>query len=333
MNTRNIMVTGGGGFLGKAIIKKLLTKNCKVTSFSRFHYQDLEKMGVSQIQGDLADAEAVLHAFKDMDVVYHVAAKAGIWGDFNDYYRTNVIGTQHVISSCFKNKVTQLIYTSSPSVIFNEHDMENIDETHPYPDRYLAPYPETKAKAEKLVTDASKKGLNTITIRPHLIWGPGDNHLVPGILKRAGRLKQIGRKDDLVDTIYVDNAADAHIWASEKLFSNPSLSGNIYFVSQDQPVSKWVMANAFLQAGGLPPIQGHVSGKIAYLAGYFFESLYGFLRIKKEPPMTRFAAKELSTSHWFNISRAKNDLGYYPQITTEEGLERLRDWLRDANQN
>ncbi len=324
---KNALVTGGGGFLGKAVVKKLLVKKYKVTSFSRNFYGDLDNMGVVQIQGDLSDASAVLNAFKGIDFVFHVAAKPGIWGDYSDYFRVNVTGTENVIAACFENHVKQLIYTSSPSVIFDETNMENVDESIPYPEKYLASYPETKAAAEKRVREAAKKGLNTIIIRPHLIWGPCDNHLVPGILKRAGRLKRVGRRDDLVDTIYIDNAADAHVWALEKLILNPSLSGNVYFVSQDDPVSKWKMANAFLNAAGLSPVKGHVSGKTAYIAGALFEIVYHLFGIQKEPPITRFAAKELSTSHWFNISRAKKDLGYYPAVSTKEGLDRLREWL------
>jgi 2-alkyl-3-oxoalkanoate reductase len=327
MEIKNVLVTGGGGFLGKAIVKKLIAKNLSVTSFSRNFYPELERMGVAQIKGDLADKNVVVKAFRNIDAVFHVAAKPGIWGSFKEFFQANVIGTKNVISACRENSIQQLIYTSSPSVIFDDYDMENVDETIPYPKKYLAPYPKTKAMAEKLVQTATRKDLNTITLRPHLIWGPGDNHLVPGIVNRARRLKQVGRKDDLVDTIYVDNAADAHVLALEKLLENPFLSGNIYFISQDEPVSKWKMANAFLLAAGLAPIKGHVSAKAAYVAGSIFEFVYKFFNIKKEPPMTRFAAKELATSHWFNISKAKKDLGYYPKVSTQEGLLRLKQWF------
>jgi nucleoside-diphosphate-sugar epimerase len=324
MGIQKVLVTGGGGFLGKAIVKKLVEKKFIVTSFSRRFYPDLDQMGVLQIQGDLADPKSLVKATRQMDAVFHVAAKAGIWGPFKDFYRVNVTGTKNVIAACRENNIQQLIYTSSPSVIFDENDMENVDESVPYPSHYLAPYPKTKAMAEKLVKNAAKKGVNTIIIRPHLIWGPEDTHLVPGIISRAHKLKQIGRTDDLVDTIYVDNAADAHILACQKLLENPSLSGNVYFVSQDDPISKWEMANAFLSAADLPPIKGHVSAKTAYIAGAIFERVYQFFNIKKEPPMTRFAAKELATSHWFNISRAKAELGYAPKVSTKEGLQRLK---------
>lgn len=327
MEVKKVLVTGGGGFLGKAIIKKLIKHDLSVISFSRKFYPDLENMGVAQIQGDLADKNALIKAFEKIDIVYHVAAKPGIWGPYEAFYQANVTGTRNVISACLENRVMQLIYTSSPSVVFDESDMENIDESAPYPEKYLAPYPETKALAEKLVKKAAKKGLKTIILRPHLIWGPEDNHVVPKIIKRAGKLKRVGPKDDLVDTIYIDNAANAHILASKKLLENPLLSGNIYFISQDEPVSKWKMVDAFLDAAGLPPVKGHVSAKTAYIAGTVFEFLYKLFKIKKDPPMTRFAAKELATSHWFNISKAKKDLGYYPEVSTKEGLLRLKQWF------
>ena len=327
MEIKNVLVTGGGGFLGKAIVKKLVAENLAVTSFSRNFYPELENMGVCQIQGDLADKNAVVKALEKIDAVFHVAAKAGIWGPFQEFFRANVTGTENVISACLENNIQQLIYTSSPSVVFDEYDKENIDESTPYSKKYLAPYPKTKAMAEKLVRNAEKNGLKSIIIRPHQIWGPEDNHIIPAIIKRASKLKTIGRKDDLVDTIYVDNAADAHILASQKLLENPLLSGNIYFVSQDEPISKWEMANAFLDAAGLPPIKGHVSAKTAYIAGAIFEFVYKLFRIKNDPPVTRFAAVEAATSHWFNISRAKKDLGYYPKVSTQEGLLRLKQWF------
>lgn len=328
MTLGNALVTGGGGFLGKALVRKLVDKGETVFSFSRSRYSELDKLGVSQIQGDLTDAGAVANALKGMDTVFHTAAKPGIWGDYDEYFRINVTGTVHVIDACMKNKVGQLIHTSSPSVVFDDKDMHGANEFVSYPDKYLAPYPETKALAEKEVIKAAGKGLSVIILRPHLIWGPEDNHLLPGIISRASRLKIIGPDNDLVDTIYVDNAADAHILAAEKLSQNPDLSGNIYFISQDAPISKWTLANAFLAAAGLPPIKGHVSGNTAYAAGWLFEFIYRTLGIKRDPPMTRFAAKELATSHWFDISRAKNDLGYVPKISTREGLKRLEAWLR-----
>lgn len=322
-----VLVTGGGGFLGKALVKKLMERDYAVTSFSRHHHKTLAQMGVPQISGDLTDAAAVKRAVKGMQTVFHVAAKPGVWGHYKTYHAVNVTGTEHVIAACLSQGVKRLIYTSSPSVVFDGSDMENADESVPYPKSYLAPYPETKAAAEKRVRQAAQQGLDVIILRPHLIWGPEDNHLLPGILKRAKRLRIVGRTDDRMDTIYVDNAALAHVLAAQKLKENSSLSGNIYFISQDDPVSKWKMVNAFLDAAGLPPVKKRVSAQTAHAAGWCFEKIYTLLGIAAEPPMSRFLAKELATSHWFDISRAKNDLGYVPEISTQEGLRRLKEWL------
>ncbi len=326
MTIKRVLVTGGGGFLGKTIVKKLVQKKYEVTSLSRGHYFELENMGVKQIQGDLTDEQAVFKAVKEIDVVYHVAAKAGAWGAFEEYYKVNVTGTQNVIEACFKNHVKQLIYTSSPSVVFDQFDKINIDENTPYSKKYLTAYPETKAMAEKLVRKAALKGLNTIIIRPHAIWGPGDNHLFPRIIKKANRLKRIGREECLLDTLYVDNAADVHILASNRLLEDPSLSGNVYFVSQDEPIKIWDMIDALLDVADLPPVKGQISANVAFKIGSFFEFIYRFLRIKKEPPLTRFMVTELSTHHYFNISKVKEELGYSPKISTREGLKRLKDW-------
>jgi nucleoside-diphosphate-sugar epimerase len=322
-----VLVTGGGGFLGKALVKKLKEKNYAVTSFSRHHHTALAEMDVPQILGDLTNATAVRQAVKGMQAVFHVAAKPGVWGPYESYYAVNVTGTGHVIAACLSEGVERLIYTSSPSVVFDGSDMENADESVPYPATYLAPYPETKSAAEKQVRKAAEQGLGVIILRPHLIWGPEDNHLLPGILKRAKRLKIVGRTDDRMDTIYVDNAALAHVLAAQKLKENASLSGNVYFISQDDPVSKWEMVNAFLNAAGLPPVKKRISAGTAYAAGWCFEKIYTLLGIAAEPPMTRFVAKELATSHWFDISRAKKELGYFPEISTQEGLRRLKAWL------
>ncbi len=331
---KTALVTGGGGFLGKAVVKELLKRNVAVTSFSRNQYQELDDLGVRQIQGDISDKDMVINALKGIDTVFHVAARAGIWGAYKDFYRINVQGTCHIIDACMTQKNIRLIHTSSPSVIFDGSDMENANESLPYPDTYLAPYPETKALAEQKVIQAAQKGLPAIILRPHLIWGPGDNHLVPGILNRAGKLKRIGNKNDLVDTIYVDNAAMAHVLAALALEEKPDLSGNVYFISQDDPISKWDLANEFLHIAGLPTISGYLPANIAQGLGWAFEWIYRTFHIKKEPPLTRFAAKELATSHWFDISRAKQDLGYQPYITTQQGLEKLRIFLqREKLQN
>jgi len=324
---QNILVTGGGGFLGSAIIKKLIQRGDQVWSFSRNSYSELDALGVKQVQGDLADEAAVQHAFKGMDVVFHVAAKPGVWGSYDDYYKPNVLGTQHVIRACKVNRIPILIHTSSPSVIFTGKDMEGVDESIPYPEKFHTHYTKTKAMAEKAVRAAASENLHVIILRPHLIWGPGDPHLVPRVIARSRKLVRVGRRNNLVDTIYIDNAANAHILAADKLKLNPSLSGNIYFISQDKPIPMWDMINGILNAGGLPPITKTMPLRAVWLIGAMLEFFYRILNLPGEPKMTRFVANELGTAHWFDISAAKKDLGYKPKISTEEGLNILKEWI------
>jgi len=325
--SRNVLVTGGGGFLGHAIVKRLVEKGDDIRTLSRGDYPGLEALGVEHIQGDIADRSAVMAACRDRDLVFHVAAKPGVWGRYPDYFNTNVIGTRNVVTACKTHGVPLLVHTSSPSVIFDGRDMEGVDESAPYPDRYHTHYQETKALAERHVIEATDESLRTIVLRPHLIWGPGDNHLVPRIIARARTLFVVGDGQNSVDTIYIDNAADAHLLAADRLAADPALSGKVYFISQDEPVRLWDMVNSILGAAGLDPVARSMPMKAAWAIGALLESIYRLFRIPTEPKMTRFVAEELSTSHWFDISAAKRDLGYAPSVAIDEGLVRLRDWL------
>jgi 2-alkyl-3-oxoalkanoate reductase len=322
-----ILVTGGGGFLGGAIIAGLISRGEKVSSFSRGTYPTLSRMGVRQIAGDLRSAVAVHNACKGIDAVFHVAAKAGVWGSYREYYEINYIGTRNVIDACREEGVKRLIYTSSPSVIFNGKDMAGVNESVSYPSRYHAPYPATKALAEKAVIAATDHAFSTVTLRPHLIWGPRDNHLVPRILSRASQLRIVGKGDNLVDTTYIDNAAAAHLLAADRLAIDPKLSGKVYFISQGDPIRLWEMVNAILKAGGLPPVRHHIPYKMAWAIGSILETFHRLFRLKGEPRMTRFVANELASTHWFDIRAAREELGYVPHVSTREGLQRLSDWL------
>jgi nucleoside-diphosphate-sugar epimerase len=204
--------------------------------------------------------------------------------------------------------------------------MEGVDESLPYPDHYDTAYPETKALAEQQVIAANDDRLATVSLRPHLIWGPGDNHLTPRIIDRGrrGRLRRIGHEDHRVDCIFIDNAAEAHILAGQKLSIGSPISGKCYFISQDDPRYLWDIVNAILATQDIAPVTKKLPKKLAYMVGDLCEWAYRVLRIKQEPPLTRFVAKELSTAHWFSMEAAKKDLGYHPKITIEDGLTQLK---------
>ncbi len=327
-----ILVTGGGGFLGKVVVKMLRERGLPVRSFSRGRYPELEQMGVECVNGDLADPAAVLEACRGCDLVFHVASKPGIWGSYDEYHKPNVVGTTNVVEACKQLGIRRLVYTSSPSVVFDGNDMENANESVPYSDHYETHYPKTKAIAEKLVLAANGPQLATVSLRPHLIWGPGDNHLAPRMVAaaKAGRLMMIGDNKNKVDTVYVDNAADAHILAAERLEPGSPIAGKAYFISNGDPRPLWDVVNMMIGAAGLPPLTRSISPTIGWLVGGAMELVYGLFRLSGEPRLTRFMAREMSTAHWFDLTAARRDLGYEPRVGIEEGMRRLADWIKSG---
>ena len=320
------LVTGGGGFLGKAIVGKLLERGDSVRSLARGDYPELTALGVETMRGDLADRDVVMRALEGRDIVFHVAGKAGMWGRYEAYRLTNLVGTDNVIAACRRHAVARLVYTSTPSVVHAGGDIEGADESLPYAKRFEGPYPETKAEAERHVLAANDDQLATVAIRPHLIWGPGDNQIMPRLLARArsGRMRYVGREDKLIDTLYVDNAADAHIAAGDRLAPGAACAGKAYFVSQGDPWPASKITNALLAAAGLPPVTRRLPVWFAYAIGSLAEATYRLLRIESEPPVTRFVVQQMAAAHWYNISAARRDLGYEPRVSIEEGLAELR---------
>lgn len=324
-------VTGGGGFVGSAIVRQLVDNGVEVAVFGRNHYPHLEKLGVRQFQGDILDSDLLIRFMQGYDTVFHVAAKAGIWGPKYEFEQTNVTGTRNVLGACFANGVHSLVYTSTPSVVFNRKDINGADERLPYAQRFLCYYASSKAVAEQMVLASNSEILKTCAIRPHLVWGPGDPHLIPRLIARgkAGKLKQVGNGQNMVDISYIDNVADAHVLAAENLHSDASAAGNAYFISQGEPVSLWGWINDLFQRRNVEPVKKKVNAKSAYIIGTLLEGIYMWLGLEKEPPMTRFLAEQLAKSHWFSIDNARNDLGYEPRVSTSEGLERVVKWLEN----
>ncbi|MGL6121818.1 MAG: 2-alkyl-3-oxoalkanoate reductase [Shewanella sp.] len=356
LKVQHAFVTGAGGFLGKAICLRLLAVGIKVTGFARGHYPDLEALGVIMHQGDLVEPQQVQQAMQGCDIVFHVASKAGVWGDRDSYFCPNVKGAANVIAACKALKINKLVYTSTPSVTFTGQDESGIDESTPYATSFLNYYAHSKAIAEKMMLDANQVGevalehpdvtqfssqvtsqvttqatvpyaLKTVALRPHLIWGPGDPHLVPRVLARGrlGKLKLVGREDKLVDTLYIDNAAYAHVLAALELCqAKPKCQGKAYFLSNDEPITMAKMLNLILACAALPPVTQRVPQSVAYVAGAVLESVFFLLKKQEEPLMTRFVARQLSCSHYFDISAAKRDLGYRALVSIDEGMVRLK---------
>ena len=327
-----ILVTGGGGFLGQALCRGLVERGHEVSSFNRGHYPALDALGVRQVRGDLADRDAVLAAAKGMDAIFHNAAKAGAWGSYDSYHRANVVGTRNVLDACRTHGIGRLVYTSTPSVTHRAtHPVEGLGAHEvPYGENFQAPYATTKTIAEKEALAANGADLAVVALRPRLIWGPGDQQILPRLVERAkaGRLRIVGDGDNKVDTTYIDNAAQAHFDAFEHLAPGAACAGKAYFVSNGEPWPMRELLNALLDAAGAPRVDKTLSFKAAYRIGAACELLWKALPLKGEPPMTRFLAEQLSTAHWYDMRPAQRDFGYVPRVSMQEGLRRLAESLR-----
>lgn len=327
-----ILVTGGGGFLGQALCRSLVARGHTVNSFNRSLYPALGALGVHQMQGDLANREAVLQAARDCEAVFHTAAKAGAWGDYQSYHRANVVGADNVIAACRMHGIPRLIHTSTPSVTHRAtHPVEggNAD-TVAYGKGFKAHYASTKKIAEQAVLAANDEILATVALRPRLIWGPGDQQLLPRLVQRAraGRLRLVGGGDNLIDTTYIDNAVQAHLAALEHLAFGTPCAGRAYFISNGEPKPAREIINALLAAADAPQVTKSIPFPLAYALGAACEAAWTLLPLQGEPPLTRFLAEQLATAHWYDMRPAARDFGYRPQVTIAQGLVRLRAALQ-----
>jgi nucleoside-diphosphate-sugar epimerase len=327
----HVLVTGGAGFLGLYLTEQLAARGESVRVLSRTASRRLAEMGVEWQQGDIRDPAVVARACAGIDVVFHVAAVAGIWGPWKLFYETNTVGTRNVIEACRKQGVPKLVYTSSPSVIYDGADHLEVDETHAYPASYLCHYPHTKALAEQAVlAENGNSGLCTVALRPHLIWGPRDSQLIPRLIRRArsGRLSRVGDGTNRISMSYVENVAAAHVQVADALAPNSPVAGRAYFINEPEPVNLWHWIDELLTRAGLSPVRKAIPAGTAYAIGATCEWCYGLLRLKREPPMTRFLAKQLSGSHFYDIGRAQRDFDYHPIVSVEEGMRRLEPELK-----
>jgi nucleoside-diphosphate-sugar epimerase len=318
------LVTGGGGFLGRYIVEQLIDRGDSVRIFARGSYPELVEIGAELIRGDLQDAQAVSLACKNIDIVFHVGAKAGFWGNWDAYYGINVLGTDNILVACREQKVANLVYTSSPSVIFSNESQENINESTPYPEHYESHYPHTKAIAERAVLKANNQDLLTVSLRPHLIFGPRDTQILPRVLSRArkGRIIQVGNGTNKVDLSYVEDVARAHLLAADALMPGSPVAGSVYFISQDEPVTLWPWINDLLSRLNIPQIKRRIPLSLARVIGGILEFTYKTFQLKGEPQLTRFLASELAMSHYYDISRAKQDLNFTPYYSMEEAVQK-----------
>lgn len=330
MNLDTVLVTGGGGFVGSGIVKKLLSRGISVRIVGRNPYPHLQKIGAICYTGSITDMELMQEATKGVDLVFHVAALAGIWGKWRDYYLSNVQGTKTVLAACHQNQVPSLVYTSTPSVVFNGDDLEGVGEETPYATSFLCHYAKSKVLAEKMVLASSASDFRVCALRPHLIWGPGDPHLLPRLIKSGQKkqLKMVGEGNNLVDISYIDNVVHAHLLAAHNLSTSATGSGKAFFISQGQAVNLWSWINDLFVRLDIAPVEKSVPFQLAAGIGGAMELSYKLLHLQGEPGMTRFLAEQLAKSHYFSIEAARNILDYQPVVSTDEGLNKTVQWIK-----
>jgi nucleoside-diphosphate-sugar epimerase len=282
-------------------------------------------------RGDLQDKGAIQDACNGKDAVFHVAAKSDYWGSWESFYQPNVTGTQNIIAACQAQRVTKLIYTSTPSVVANNQSRAGRDETLPYPETYESFYPHTKAIAEKMVTEANAPDLMTVSLRPHIVFGPRDTQIIPRLISRArqGKLIRIGDGTNKIDATFVKDAARAHLLAADRLVPGSPVAGSFYFISQDEPVNLWTFVNEILTRLNVPPVKRALPLPAARVVGATMEFLYRTLPLKGEPRLTRFLANELALDHYYDISKAKRELGYQPQHSVAEALKYTIEYFQN----
>lgn len=352
------LVTGGTGFLGRRLVERLLSEGRSVAVLGRTPAPDLEARGVRFIRAALDDTSAVRAACVGMETVFHVAAKVGVWGRYDDFFRSNVLGTRALIEGCRAHGAARLVFTSTPSVVYHGRDLAGANESLPLTTNCPSPYPLTKAIAEREVLAANSPALRTIALRPHLIWGIGDPHLVPRVLgsARAKKLRIVGSGQNRVDMVHIDNVVDAHLAAEQALLKchliddtspvspltpktgchliddkGPRASradGRAFFITNGEPVVLWEWINALLDALGEPRVTKRISLGAASAAGALCEAAWRILPLRGEPPMTRFVAAELAKDHWFDITAARRDLGYVPRVSMATGTAELIEHLK-----
>ena len=316
-----VLVSGAGSLLARRTAEALLTRGDDVVCMQR----NLADIDVRQVLGDVRDVERVTLAAAGCDAIIHAAAKVGVVGRWEEYRGINVDGTANIIQAAVTHGIARVVHVSTPSVAHVGDAIVGGGADPATTGRRGARYPESKAIAEQLALGASSADLGVVAIRPHLVWGPGDTQLVGRIVERAraGRLALVGGGAALIDTTYIDGAADALVAALDAVHPSARCSGRAYVVANGEPRPIRELVLGICAAAGLEVTPREVPRSIATVAGSLVESVWKLRRTQTEPPLTRFLAEQLGTAHWFDPRPVREDIGWVPRVSIDEGLRRL----------
>ena len=323
-----VLVTGGSSLIGAGVAAALVARGDDVTVQQRSRSAALAQLDVRQVLGDIRDPDVVLAAADGCDAIVHLAAKVGVVGEWEEYRSINVDGTRNVIAAAQGRGIGRVVHVSSPSVAHGGEPIIGGGADEPVLGRRHAWYPESKAMAEIEAIRAASDELGVVAIRPHLVWGPGDTQLVGRIVERAaaGRLALVGGGRALVDTTYIDNAVDALLAALDSVVPGAPCSGRAYVVSNGEPRTIRELVEGICRAAGVPFEPRSVSLRVGRSVGAAVERIWPLLRRDDEPPLTQFLAEQLGTAHWFDPRPARDDLGWTPSVSIDDGLARLAAW-------
>ncbi|MXZ13759.1 MAG: NAD-dependent epimerase/dehydratase family protein [Candidatus Dadabacteria bacterium] len=329
-----VLVTGGCGFIGGAIVHALADEGRDVRVVSPLCHSF--RSDVRFLNVDIRDLSALVRACQGCETVIHCASVVQTRNTARDeMWSVNYGGTVNVIEACRRAGVRKLVHISSASVVFEGRDIEAGDETLPYAEVSMSAYVDSKIEAERRVLEFATEGVTrACALRPHLVFGPGDQRFLPNILKRAdgAGIREVGRREKLSDFVYIDNVVDAVLTAERALDSNGLVSGQAYFVTNAEPVPFFEFIERLLMASGYGPIRRRIPYWVAYAGAGIVEGFHAVIRrgLVPEDGLSRFAVRYLNTHHYFRIDKARRDLHWQPRVSLAEGIARTANSLHDS---
>jgi len=308
-----VLVTGGSSLLGRAVANLLVDRGDEVICFQRRE----SGSNAVDVLGDVRDRASLLKAGESADAVVHLAALVAPKAEWSDMFAINVEGTRNALLSASESG--RFVHVSSPSVAF--HDQASIGVAALAAD-YAGRdgYARSKAIAENLVY--SESVVPTVVVRPHLVWGPGDTQLIGRIVDRAraGKLVLPDGGRALIDTTYLDDAASGIIAGLDHCVPGDEATTRPLVLTGGEPRPLRDLVLSILDAAGIARLPRSVPAPVAGVLGSVIERLWP----GAEPPLTHFAARQLSVAHWFDQRETRRILGWSPTVGLDEGFVRLR---------
>lgn len=316
-------VTGGSGFVGRNLIRHLKARGDTVRALARSEAaaQAVKASGAEPVRGDLEDFRALRDGLAGCGLVYHAAAEVAEWGPREQFHRVNVVGTQNLLTAARAAGVKKFVHVSTEAVLVDGTPLHNVNEDRPLPAKPLPRYPESKGQAEQYVRDASSPQMQTVIVRPRLIWGKGDTTLLPQLIKgvREGRFMWVNGGTFMTSTTHVDNVCEGLLLAADK-----GRGGQTYFVTDGAPVEFREFLTALFATQGVDPGEKKIPHAVALAFGAVCEWLWDTFGLRGQPPATRMAVRLGGEEVTVDDSKARRELGYQGKVTREAGLAAMR---------